>query len=93
MGLANDNERSVLTTFLQREYDDLEVKLKADESCTILSYNSMTDGAHTDFLSDLLDLPPGGRAAPATLSLLRLAYLERLSHGPFPLVARNHLFS
>lgn len=53
----------------------------------------MTDGAHTDFLSDLLDLPPGGRAAPATLSLLRLAYLERLSHGPFPLVARNHLFS
>ena len=40
VGLANDNERSVLTTFLQREYDDLEVKLKADESCTILSYDA-----------------------------------------------------
>ena len=40
VGLANDNERSVLTTFLQREYDDLEVKLKPDETCTILSYDS-----------------------------------------------------
>ena len=33
VGLANENERSVLTTFLQREYEDLELKLKADESC------------------------------------------------------------
>lgn len=53
----------------------------------------MTHWAHTDFLSDLLDLPPGCRAPPATLGLLRLAYLQRLSHGSFTLVARNHLFS
>ena len=35
----------------------------------------MTHWAHTDSLSDLSDLPAGCRATPATLGLLRLAYL------------------
>ena len=35
VGLVNENERSVLTMFLQREYEDLEQKLKIDESSTI----------------------------------------------------------
>lgn len=35
VGLANENERSVLTTFLQREYEDLEQKLKTDHSSMI----------------------------------------------------------
>ena len=52
----------------------------------------MINWAHTDFLSDLFDLSPGGRAAPATLGLFRLTYVQRLSPGPFPLVDRNYLF-
>ena len=35
VGLVNENERSVLTMFLQREYEDLEQKLKIDQSSTI----------------------------------------------------------
>ena len=39
VGLANENERSVLTTFLQREYEDLEQKLKTDQSSMIFHLN------------------------------------------------------
>ena len=52
----------------------------------------MINRAHTDFLSYLLDLSPGGRIAPATLGLFRLAYVQRLSPGSFPLVDCNNLF-
>ena len=40
VGLATDNERSLFITVLQKEYEDLEVKLKPSETRTILSYNS-----------------------------------------------------
>ena len=37
VGLVSDEERSVHTTFLAREYEDLEQKLQLDGSCTSLS--------------------------------------------------------
>ena len=37
VGLVSDNERSVHTTFLAREYEDLEQKLQLDGSCTCIS--------------------------------------------------------
>ena len=39
VGLASDNERSVHTTFLAREYEDLEQKLQLDGSCTCIHCN------------------------------------------------------
>lgn len=35
VGLPNDAERSILTTFLAREFQDLEEKLKPDTSCML----------------------------------------------------------
>ena len=37
VGLVSDSERLVHTTFLAREYEDLEQKLQLDGSCTCLS--------------------------------------------------------
>ena len=37
VGLVGDSERLVHTTFLAREYEDLEQKLQLDGSCTCLS--------------------------------------------------------
>lgn len=37
VGLVSDDERSVHTTFLSREYEDLQQKLQLDGSCTSLS--------------------------------------------------------
>lgn len=37
VGLVSDNERLVHTTFLAREYEDLEQKLQLDGSCTCFS--------------------------------------------------------
>ena len=37
VGLVSDDERSVHTTFLAREYEDLEQKLQLDGSCTCIS--------------------------------------------------------
>ena len=37
VGLVSDNERLVHTTFLAREYEDLEQKLQLDGSCMYIS--------------------------------------------------------
>ena len=39
VGLVSDSERSVHTTFLAREYEDLEQKLQLDGSCMCVSYD------------------------------------------------------
>ena len=39
VGLVSDRERSVHTTFLAREYEDLEQKLQLDGPCTCISCN------------------------------------------------------
>ena len=39
VGLVSDNERLVHTTFLTREYEDLEQKLRLDGSCMYVSYH------------------------------------------------------
>ena len=40
VGLVSDNERSVHTTFLAREYEDLEQKLQLHGPCTCISCHS-----------------------------------------------------
>ena len=39
VGLVSENERLVHTTFLTREYEDLEQKLRLDGSCMYVSYH------------------------------------------------------
>ena len=41
VGLVSDRERSVHTTFLAREYEDLEQKLQLDGFCKCVSCNSI----------------------------------------------------
>ena len=40
VGLVSDNERSVHTNFLTREYEDLEQKLQLDGPCTCITCDS-----------------------------------------------------
>ena len=41
VGLVGDNERSVHTNFLAREYEDLEQKLQLDGPCTCIACDSI----------------------------------------------------
>ncbi|KAL2058069.1 hypothetical protein ABVK25_001687 [Lepraria finkii] len=75
VGLANENERSVLTTFLQREYEDLEQKLKTDHSIISTLYLRAA-GLHFR-LSAFFD-PPGSKEYLVDLLHLYLASVSFL---------------